>query len=284
MLVVVDHQHPLAAQMCGGQQRARLARRLLQAQREPEGGALARGAFDPDAAAHQLRQALGNREPQARAPVAARGRAVGLLERMEQAGDLLRRQADAGVAHGAAQQHIARPLLQHAHADRDLAVLGELDRVVGKVDQDLTEPQRVTDHPLGHRVLHVDHQLQTLGRGLFLDHVGDAGQHLLELEVDRLYIELAGLDLGEVQHVVQDAQQVAAGAQHLVQVVALARVQSALGHQLGHAEQRVHRGAYLVAHVGQELRFHARGVLRGTLGALLALVRRHEPCVQAPVL
>jgi hypothetical protein len=39
------------------------------------------------------------------------------------------------------------------------------------------------------------------------DHVADALQQLAQIEIDRLQGQLAGLDLGDVEDVVDDAQQ-----------------------------------------------------------------------------
>ena len=64
-----------------------------------EGRAGAGRALDLDAAAHALDDAPGDREAEAGAAELARGAAVGLLEFAEDAGLLLGRDADAGVAH-----------------------------------------------------------------------------------------------------------------------------------------------------------------------------------------
>ena len=68
--------------------RSRPRRRVLPAARsmrdgEVEGAALPDFALHPDPAAHQLDQLRGDRQAQAGAAVAARGRAVGLRERVE---------------------------------------------------------------------------------------------------------------------------------------------------------------------------------------------------------
>ena len=69
--------------------------------------------------------------------------------------------------------------------------------------------------------------------------------------------ELAGLDLGEIEHVVDQAEQVLAVAlhalQHALRLVRQIAVE-AVGHHLGVAEDGVERRAQLVAHVGEELR------------------------------
>ncbi len=81
-------------------------------------------------------------------------------------------------------------------------------------------------------------------------------------QVERNAVEhqLASLDLGEVEDLVDDPQQVVGGFLDGVQVVQLTWRQLAFLQQMGKAEDAVERGADLVAHVGQELRLDAAGL------------------------
>ena len=79
---------------------ARAARaRVHQRQVKREGAALSRRAGQADLAAQQLGQLAADRQAQAGAAVLAAGRAVGLLERLEDDLLLVARDADAGVRH-----------------------------------------------------------------------------------------------------------------------------------------------------------------------------------------
>ena len=69
-----------------------------EARGKPERASLAYLAQHLDRAAHQLRQPLGDGQAKTGPAILARGRCVGLLERLEQAADLFLGQADAGVA------------------------------------------------------------------------------------------------------------------------------------------------------------------------------------------
>ena len=80
--------------------------------------------------------------------------------------------------------------------------------------------------------------------------------HLLHRVVGERQLELAGLDLGQVEHVVDQAEQMLAvgpapdrARRAFVGALAVEPVE----HELGEAEDRVERRAQLVAHVGQEL-------------------------------
>ena len=70
---------------------------MLQANAHPEGTAIAGYAAYTDFTAHQLRQALADRQAQAGATVAAGGGIVGLLEGAEYRGLLLLAEADTVV-------------------------------------------------------------------------------------------------------------------------------------------------------------------------------------------
>ncbi len=85
---------------------------------------------------------------------------------------------------------------------------------------------------------------------------GEDGQGVLQqvAQVERDIVEhqLAGLDLREVENLVDDAQQVVSGFLDGAQVVELARGQLAFLQQMGEAQNAIERRADFMAHVGQE--------------------------------
>ena len=83
-----------------------------------------------------------------------------------------------------------------------------------------------------------------------------------ERERNRLELQLARLDLREVEDVVEDRQQRLGRALDGVQAVGLIRRELRVERQRRHADDAVHRRANLVAHVRQELRLGAVGRLR----------------------
>jgi hypothetical protein len=117
------------------------------------------------------------------------------------------------------------------------------------------------------------------------------GDGALQVEVVDQQGELARLDLGKVEHVVEDGQQQAARLTDDVQPLALVQGELAHGHHLGHGQHPVQRSADLVAHIGQELRFQDIGgvgrvarlhqLLQGSPERLLALVELAEEMVEA---
>ena len=86
-------------------------------------------------------------------------------------------------------------------------------------------------------------------------------------EVGLLHVELAGFDLGEVQNVVEDAEQRLGGGLDLGEIVVLLGRELGLERQVSQPDHRVHRRADLVAHVGEEVRLGARRRLGHLLGA-----------------
>jgi hypothetical protein len=115
-------------------------------------------------------------------------------------------------------------------------------------------------HPVG-----VDLESQPLVDGRVADDGGDVVEHRREVEVGVLQVHPTGLDLGQVEDVVHEQQQVPSGDLHLGQPFELGRRGIFLLQQEVESEDGVQRGANLVRHVGQE--FALGGVRR--LGGLL---------------
>ncbi len=131
----------------------------------------------------------------------------------------------------------------------------------------LLEPRRVAHEAV--RQGRGDRELQTqaLGGGALAHDVLDASQDVAQGEAHALQGELPGFDAREVQNVVDDGDEVLARVVENVDVLALTAAELGLAQQVGHADDRVQRGAYLVAHGRQK---PTLGVAR-RLGFLLGL-------------
>ena len=77
-------------------------------------------------------------------------------------------------------------------------------------------------------------------------------QHLVELEIDLVQRQPAGLETLEIQDVVDDGKQLATRAADRCDIPAGILVQVLVGEQVGHAEDGRQRRAQLVAHGSQE--------------------------------
>ncbi len=107
--------------------------------------------------------------------------------------------------------------------DVDLAMFGELHGIVPVVDQHLPEPERIPDEVGGDILGDVEDQLESFGVRLRGNQGGHIVEHLLEREVRGLHGQLARLDLGEVEDVIDDAEEVAPGILNGPDALALAR-------------------------------------------------------------
>ena len=158
------------------------------------------------------------------------------------------------------------PLL---HQYVDIAVLGKFDGVAHEVGHNLLQTQRVADDVIRHVVLNVQRQLQPL----IMRGMRQQGDHLIkrgaQQERNALQDEFPRLQLGKVEHVVDDRQQIIGRAFDGGQVVALRGVEIGFQRQAGKADHPIERGAQLVRHIGQELRLNARRLL----GALFRQVQ-----------
>ena len=161
---------------------------------------------------------MGDGQAEAGSTVLAGGRGIHLPEGLKEALQLAGLDADPGVLDLEAHPHVlAIPGFQ-AGPQGDLAAGGEFHRVAGEVEQALAQAGRIADQGDGDVVV-IDGQLQPLCFG----RLGDQGAHVVddrtELEAGVLEGQLAGLDLGDVENVVDDRQQVMARVLDLVEAV-----------------------------------------------------------------
>ena len=152
-------------------------------------------------------------------------------------------------------------------SDGDGALFGELVGVAHEVQQRLTQPHLVgMQRP--DRSVAMDRDLVAVLRRQRLDGLDDLVDQRRQSESVQIKLHPPGLDLGEVEDVVDQGEQVTARAKHAVERldVLLQRL-GILPQHLGDADDGVERRAQLVAHVGEELR-----LVLARLGELAALV------------
>ena len=150
--------------------------------------------------------------------------------------------------------------------DEDVAALGELERVADQVGQDLLDPRRVADDAGRHIRVDVANQLEPFlvrAQGERLERVRD---RRAQRERHRFELEPPRFDLREVENVVEDRQQRVGRGPHRGQAVALIGRELAVEHQVGHADDAVHRRPDLVAHVGEKLALGAARLHRPVAG------------------
>ena len=254
--VVLGRQHPqgsgvdrlgLDVGLRLGRGRGGFVRQPRQRQCRGETGSATDLALNRDLALHQLHEIAADGQTQAGAAETACRGGVGLFELFEQLVEAVGGNADARILDPDRQARRGR-----ADGDAHLALLGELQGVGDQVVEDLAHPHPVAEIDPAGRRLDGEVKAQVL---LFGDPaegaVGAAGQ-FGRVEGRGLQLQLPGFDLRQVEHVVENGQQGLAGLLDDLHPLALNRRQGLGGHDLGHAEDAVERGADLVAHGGQE--------------------------------
>ena len=182
-----------------------------------------------------------------------------LCELLEDPREVLLRDSDASVADRNEDLSAVVP----PGLDPYAAALGRvLDRVGEQVVEDLTEAPRIR-----HGAVRADacDDLKTLP----VRERADSGKHLTQrrTELQGLGVQLdpPGLDLGEVEYVVDEIQEVPAGVVDVLDPLGWHAPSIAVGrlgaHQVAEAKDRVEGRAQLVAHAGQEI---ALGLARAT--------------------
>ena len=87
-------------------------------------------------------------------------------------------------------------------------------------------------------------------------------QRITQRERNALQQEFTGFQLREVEHVIDNGQQVIGRTFNGIEVVALGGVEFGFERQTSKTNHPVKRRTQLVRHVGEELRLDARGFLR----------------------
>jgi len=139
-------------------------------------------------------------------------RRIGLGETFENPPERFASDADSGVRNREPQRCRHRAVAIGRDPQGDLADLGELDRIAQQVEQHLAQPRRIADQVVAHSVSDFIDQLQALLVGPGGDHLDHLLQMVTERKAGALQLQLRGLDLGQVENVVDQVEQIVAGA------------------------------------------------------------------------
>src|SRR5512144_258496 len=113
-------------------------------------------------------------------------------------------------------------------------------------------------------------------------HPTQGAEQMVDPELDRPYLYLTGLDLGQIEQVIDQFQERFRALANKSDLLRLLLVQGSIGvlkQQLREHPDRVERGTKLMAHVGEEARLH----LIGTPQVSRFLVQLGIECYHAPV-
>src|SRR5664279_4533102 len=129
--------------------------------------------------------------------------------------------------------------------------LRELDRVAEQVDEHLFEPGRITTQTC-RKMICIEHQFQTFFPRNVRNQVEGPTNHVVDDEVDVLQHHLCSADLGEIEHVVDDLEEVVRGGIDLAQPVSQRLIMGVTQKKIGQTNDGIHRSADFVAHVRKE--------------------------------
>ena len=192
-----------------GVERARQRRRVgieIELYPHPEGRAFVDAAVEGDLAAHFADQLLGDHQPQPGAAVATGNTGVRLAKRLKQLSLLLLGNADAGVVHLNLQLDARGADGALFDAQINSAALGKLNGVAQQIDQNLLQAQRIADNVIRHAAVAQHRQLQPFFVRRRRQQHNSFIQGGAQRERDRLQHQLARLQLGEIEYVIDDAE------------------------------------------------------------------------------
>ena len=225
-----------------------------------------------------LDEALDDGQAEPRPAVLARARRVDLIEGVEHARLLLRRDADAGVLDAHLDHRPRRReqrqslglgllpvVLHHAGAQRDGASCGrELDRVLDEVDEHLTQPLRIAAQ-VHETAAELEGQRHALLAGRGGERRHDLPEDRLDADGADLHAHGPALQLAEIEQPHDEREELLALLvnrlhEHLLLGFELAG--EPLPEHLAVSDDRRERRAKLVAHRRQEVRLEAIELLR----------------------
>ncbi len=143
-----------------------------------------------------------------------------------------------------------------------MAGIGKLHRIAGEIDQDLLQPHRIAAQDQRQGRIDTIYHFQPFFGGTIANQVVQTFKNLIEIEIADVQNQLAGLDLGKIQDVVDDTEQMLRGSADLAQLLALFGLQCGILQQVGQTNDRIHRRADLMAHIRQKRAFGDVGHFR----------------------
>ena len=152
--------------------------------------------------------------------------------------------------------------LLHTDADHHFALFSKLDRIIDQIDQNLAQAGDIPHNRSWHVGAGLDREIKLLLIGAGRKQLNGALQAFAQIKSDHLQVQLAGFDLREIEDVIDNGKKrIPAEADDLGEFLLL-RIELRIQQQAAHPNDRVHRGADLVTHCGQEGALGARGGLR----------------------
>ena len=156
--------------------------------------------------------------------------------------------------------------LQQLDRNPYFTLAGKLDGITHQIVQNLLQPQLIPKQAVRDISSHLRHQHNSLCLYPCLlgsDHLRNA---TVQTERRTLKLKFARLDLGDIQHVIDQRQQGLGIIFNICKILGLLLRQHRKAEQLGIADHPAHGGADLMAHIGQELGLGIVGSFSLSLG------------------
>jgi len=213
----------------------------LQRQPEEEAGTESGAGFYAKGAAHQFNQPFGNGKPESPASVFVTG-GKGVENRIQH----FRRDSRSRILHAKEKGRLA------GNRDGDIPRIREFDRVAGEIEQDLSQPPRVTDK----RFRNVQGDVRFKGNALLS---GLKGKQVANFLDNRTNVERMGFDLksarlhaGQIHQILQETEHFLCTGEDYPGAVLFRIAQGCFGKQSRKSDHAVQWSADFMAHRGQK--------------------------------
>ena len=214
---------------------------------------LAFDTFDAGLAVERGHDATRDRQADA-GSLELRGFRAQPLERQVQPLHLLDGDSAPGVGDRDADPAVGRGAAGHSDAPAGAVVLHGVGK---KIEEDLLEPLTIGEHEIAAAIRRRKDGLDLEPRGERADEFERVVEEAPELDRLRRKREPSGLDARDVEHLIDERQQMPPGARDVLDALRLAGRRFVELEELGEAEYRVHRRAQLVAHARKEFAIRA---------------------------
>ena len=149
-----------------------------------------------------------------------------------------------------------------------VTAFGELGGIAHQVEDDLAQPQSVAQDRLRHVVVDLGPQFEPGAHRLRQDEPRAACSDVAKIDAFLHQRRIAGLDLRQIEDVVEQAHHRRARFGDHVQFLLLVGARMFGEQQVGKAKHAIHRRSDFVAHIGKEGRFRLRCDLGMAAGGL----------------
>ena len=199
-------------------------------------------------------QGLADGQAQTRAAMTAGGRLIGLGKLFKNFSPGLLIHAQTGIPHRNLQGELPAGTFQAGQGEFHLPLFGKFTGITAKVEKDLANPNGITDQDRRQMHILADQELDILILHQDFNGILELLQDGFKPELNLLKLHLSFLYLGEIKDIVNYGEQGLGRFPGLVQVCSLLLGEPGFQGQIQHAENGIHGGPDLMAHVGQEVR------------------------------